>query len=65
MTKKKYTSKEQTIFYIKRFLKVFIPAVVVAIGTMGLSPESLVISTAVPLLTTFDKWAREHDWYKY
>lgn len=61
--KKTYTPMEQLMFYGKRFLKVFVPAVLVLLPAMGLSPESFLVSVAVPALTTFEKWMRDNDWY--
>ena len=62
---KEYTTKQNLWYYTKRFLKTFIPAALVLIPTLGLAPESFIIAVAVPAITTFDKWAREENWYKY
>lgn len=62
--KKEYTPTEQFLFYGKRFLKTFVPAVLIILPTLGLSPEGFVVSVAIPALTTFEKWMRNQGWYK-
>lgn len=64
MVWKKYTTKDNIIFYGKRFLKTFVPALLIVIPTMGFSPESFAVTVLVPALSTFDKWMRNNDWYK-
>ena len=62
---KEYTTKENVIYYVKRFLKVFVPTALVVIPTLGTSPEGFLVATLIPLLTTLDKFMREQNWYDY
>lgn len=63
MVVKEYTLREEIVFYGKRFLKVFVPAALILIPSMGFGPETFVMVTLIPLLTTFEKWMRNQGWY--
>jgi hypothetical protein len=61
-----YTKWQQLLYYCRRFLKVAIPLVLVEIPLLW--QAQLTWTTAgwtvlVPVLSTFDKYARDNGWY--
>lgn len=63
--KKTYTWSEQAVYYGKRFLKTFVPALLVILPVMGTNPEGFVAAVLIPALATLDKYLRNKGWYKF
>ena len=63
--KNDYTNNERAVYYVKRFLKVFIPTVLAVAPTLGLTEQGFILAVLVPCLTTLEKWLRDYQILNY
>lgn len=63
-----YTKREQIVHYTKRFLKFAVPLAVVMIPVIATTQTEWSVAGWVaiaPVLTTLDKFLRDHGVYQY